>query len=488
MPQHFDPQIAKNQGEKIVAVNTFDGLFKLDENGQPQKCAVSDYKVSADGLVYTFYLCQDMKYYISKATQSFIESQETEIQGKVTAHDFAFGITRAILPETNASGYDLLSVIKNAENVHNGTETPSSLGIRVINDYTLEITLERKCNDFLFVLTQPVSFPCDEEFFNLTAGRYGLERKYTLSNGAFYLSDIVENESVRFSKNEEYNGLFKATPTSVRLFVNSDQTDIAKKINGKNYSVGFLNSKEAIADLNKKVLKTNLQNSTSALVFNHSNEIMQNVNLRTGLIESIELESDNKAKYLIPSAFDYSTDKTLVLATNINSAREKIKAGFKELKIDKLSVDILCIPENEQIAKSIISCWQQNIGVEVNGTVTVAEQNEFISKIKNGSYTAAIYPLTTESNRSIDFLAMFKSDRNTNISRYTSEEYDRIYNNFKLSPSNENATYCQTYLLKNAVVMPISSESTTFVVAKDVSGVYFAVDSSNIYFYKGQTQ
>ncbi len=488
MPQHFDPQIAKSQGEKIVAVNTYDGLFKLNENGQIQNCAVKDYKVSADGLVYTFYLHDNLEYYISKITKSFIEDQEAQIDVKVTAQDFAFGITRAILPETNAPDYDLLSTIKNAESVHNGSASASTLGVRVVDNYTLEITLERKSDEFLFALSQPVSYPCDETFFNLTAGRYGLERKYTLSNGAFYLSDIVENESVRFSNNTEYKGQFKATPTSVRLYVNSNQTEISKKINKGDYSVSFLTSKDAVGELNRKVVKSDFQNTTTALMFNMSNETMQNNNLRTGLIESVTLSNitENPANNLVPSVVKYSTDKSLALATNIDSAREKLKTAFNELKIDKLTIDVLCTAENESVAKNIVSCWQTNIGVELNGTVTVVEQKDFDSKIKSGSYTAAIYPLTVNSNRAVDFLGMFKSDSDTNISRYKSEEYDRIYSDFRLSPSEAKATDCQTYLLKNAVVMPVADENSVFVISKDISGVYCAFDSANIYFYKGQ--
>ena len=490
MPQHFDPQIAKSQGEKIVAVNTFDGLFKLDENNQPQKCAVSDYKVSADGLVYTFYLNKDMKYYVSKSAQSFIEDMETEIEGKVTAEDFAFGRTRAILPETNSSGYELLSFIKNAENVHNGTMEASNLGIRVIDDYALEITLERKSDQFIYALSQPASYPCDEEFFNLTAGRYGLERKYIISNGAFYLSDIAENESVRFTNNTDYQGAFKGIATSVRLYVNTDEIDIAEKLNAKTYSVGFLSTNEAIGELNKKTTKTNLQNITSALIFNLSNEAMQNHNLRRGLIECVEMSAitENPVKSLIPSALKYNTDKSLVLGTDVNGAREKLKTAFKELKTDNLTVNILCTAEYENVAKNIISCWQKNVGVELNGTVTVVEQKDFAKKIKNGEYATAIYPLTIQSNRTADFLGMFKAESKANIFRYSSEEYDRIYNEFKAMPSLDGATACQEYLLKNAVVMPISGENTVFSMAKDVSGIYFAGDTSNIYFYKGNTK
>ena len=118
--------------------------------------------------------------------------------------------------------------------------------------------------------------------------------------------------------------------------------------------------------------------------------------------------------------------------------------------------------------------------VAVNGV------NPTIDTIKNGEYAAAVYPLTAESNRTVDFLGVFTTDSEANVFSYSSEEYDRIYNEFKLAPTLEKATDCQTYLLKNAVVMPISGESTVFAMARDVNGVYFAGDNSNIYFYKGQ--
>ena len=142
MPRYFDPQVASTTSEKIVAVNIFDGLFKLDENGEPQKCAVKDYKVSPDGLTYTFYLKENMKYYISGEAEDFLEEKGKTVEARVTAKDFAFGITRAILPETNSEAYGGLSIIKNAEKVHNGELSADELGIKAMGDYTLEIVAE----------------------------------------------------------------------------------------------------------------------------------------------------------------------------------------------------------------------------------------------------------------------------------------------------------------------------------------------------------
>lgn len=488
MPEHFDPQVADSQGEKIVAVNIFDGLFKLDEQGVPQKCAISDYKVSEDGLTYTFYLNKDMKYFISSFVKSFLDEKGVSIDGKVTAHDFAFGLTRGILPETNAPGYELISAIKNAENVHNNIGKVSDLGLRVVDDYTLEITLERKDDKFIYALSQPVSYPCDEEFFNLTNGRYGLEKKYIISNGAFYLSDIVDKESVRITKNEEYKGNFAANPISVRLYVNNDQADIAKKINKKTYFAGFLTNQVAVKELNKKVVQTSFNNITTSLVFNMSRTTMQNNSLRIGLVEGIELSTltDKPTNILVPTHYKMSVNSVENLSTNVADARAKMKKALNELDMDKVTINILCTTEYETIAKSIISCWQKNIGVELNGTLTVVENADFRTKLNKGDFDLAIYPLSIDLADSGDFLSMFTTNHRKNFGKYSSDEYDRLVKEYKMYPSEQKCKDCQSYLLKNAVVMPITTESTVFAFAKGVTGIYFCGDTSNVYFYKGQ--
>lgn len=489
MPKHFDPQIAESRGERIVAVNIFDGLFKLSENGEIQNCAVTDYTVSRDGLVYTFNLRKDMKYYISDSVKSFLKEKETSIEGTVTAEDFVFGITRGIEKGTNAPDYELLSVIKNAEKVHNGESDKSVIGIRATDRYTLEITLERKSDNFLYALTQPISFPCDEEFFNITGGRYGLEKKYIISNGAFYLSDISAEESVRFSKNAEYAGNFAAIPTSVRLYVNTVEKNIAEKVNDGTYAVGFFSSAESIGELSKKTQQKSIENITVSLIFNMSRDVMKNINIRTGLIEGVDLSSvtQSPANTLLPSYCDLGNQKVEKPGYNVESSRIQIKKGFDELKISKLTVNILCTAENENIAKGVISCWQKNIGVELNGTVSVVEKKDFDARLKSGDYDTAIYPFTANSNRTADFLSVFKSE-SKNVLQYSSEEYDRIYNELKEMPTVEKADYCQSYLLKNAVVLPVARGNTVFATAKGVSGIYFYGDSSNLYFYKGQVK
>ena len=217
-------------------------------------------------------------------------------------------------------------------------------------------------------------------------------------------------------------------------------------------------------------------------------ENLQNVKLRTGLVSSIDKSAiiENPVTNLVPAYYNLSGGKIENLSYNIEKARKNMVSAFEDLKIDNLTVDILCTPKYEQLAKSIVSNWQTNIGVELNGTITVVEYDEYQSKIKKGDFDIVIYNLTVDSNKATNFLSLFKTGNESNLSAYSSEEYDRIIDDLSMNSTKEKATYCESYLLKNAVVLPLTYENTVFAMAKGTTGVYSAGDSSNIYFYKGQ--
>ena len=487
MPQHFDPQIVSSTVEKMIAVNVFDGLFKLDENSEPQKCMATDYSVSSDGLVYTFQLQKDMYYYQSSAVKNYLEDKNATIEGQVTASDFVFGITRGVLPETEAGDFELLSIIKNANAVHNGTMSADSLGVRAIDEYTLEITLEKPSDKLLYALSQPVSYPCDKEFFDLTGGRYGLATKYIITNGGFYLSNVTEEKSVRIAKNADYKGVCVPTPSAVGFYLNTDTVKVADKLDKGDYDVGFFTDKEAVDQLGRKVQQNVLENITCSLIFNMKNKNLQNLSLRTGLVAGIDLSrlADKTTDRLLPPYFNVQGE-TERIEYNTETAHNNMIKAFDELKLENITVEILCTEKYEKMAKNIVNSWQNSIGVELNGTITVADEKDFNKKISSGEYEIAIYPVTVDSDNAIEFLSLFEKDNDGNVFGYSSDEYNRILATAENNPSVENICYCESYLLKNAVVLPITVENTIFALAKDTTGVYFCGDRANTYFYKGQ--
>ena len=120
-PTALDPQIAQGSESKTVVTNCFEGLTRLDGNGETVPAAAESVSVSQDGLVYTFKLHDNKKWHINSNHEAlFGEDWETAIDLRVTADDFVFGLKRALDPETKAPDAQRLYMIKNAEKVHSG--------------------------------------------------------------------------------------------------------------------------------------------------------------------------------------------------------------------------------------------------------------------------------------------------------------------------------------------------------------------------------
>lgn len=492
MPKTFDPQIASADVEKTIALNCFDTLLRPDENGDLQCLSAESYTVSADSLVYTLKIREGLKYFVPDKTKRFIEEKGGEAPQNVTANDFAFGIIRGILPETQAADYILLSHIKNAEAVHNGEKDKSELGVKAVDERTLVITLEKPDKNFLFALSQAVSAPCNEQFFNLTAGRYGLEQQYTVFNGAFYVSSALSETSVSIFKNSEYKGVNSAVPNAVTFYLNDDFPQIASKIKKGNYDCAFLDS-TAKKSIGGKVTELALTNITYSLVFNFAQERFASVNLRKGLVSAIDFSSfaGTGADGIVAPDYNLSGKKISNSGVrsaefNVNKARQYLTDALSELGVSTLNVNILCTKETEALAKEIINSWQKNIGVELNGTVSSAEQKDFDSAVAKKEFDIAIYPLASASSDAKSLLSVFTSGNKDNFISYSSEEYDRIIADLTENPTNEGLVYAQSFLIENAVVIPVHFDSQYFICAEGVSGIYFVYDTSNIYFCQGR--
>ncbi len=492
LPETFDPQIASTPTEKTIALNCFDTLLRPDENGTLQCLSAESYTVSSDNLVYTFKIRDGLKYFVPDKAKKYIEEKGGEIPQNVTAYDFAFGIIRGILPETEAADYTLLSHIKNAAAVHSGEMGKDALGVKAQDERTLVITLEKPDANFLFALSQAISAPCNENFFNLTAGRYGLEQKYTVSNGAFYLSNTSSETSVSIAKNSEYKGVNAAVPNGVTFYLNGDFSQTASKIKKGSYDCAFIDSASE-KSIGSKASRQSLTNITYSLLFNFAQEKFSSLNLRKGLISAIDFSfvTENRADAI--AAPDYflegkkiSNNGVSKVSFDIQGARQSLTNALAELDASTLDVSIICTEETEKIAKKIVSSWQKNIGVELNGTVSALKQEDFDSAVRKKEFDIALYPVSSSSAQVQSLMSMFTSESKDNILSYSSDEYDRLFSELNENPTNEKLSYMQSFLIENAVAVPVFFDSRYFVCAEGVSGIYFVSDTSNIYFYKGR--
>ena len=184
----FDPQLAESDSELVIVKNCYQGLLDKDESGKLILGAAESMDVSDDGLVYTFKIRENV----------FWSDGVTP----VIADDFLFAFQRLFSPETSAPFRSDFYNILNAEKVLSGEKPMSSLGVRLIDEYTLQITLNNADPLFPDLLTTAGAMPCSRSFFESTRGRYGLGREYTIFNGAYYVRRI-NNYSYVLSPNEQ---------------------------------------------------------------------------------------------------------------------------------------------------------------------------------------------------------------------------------------------------------------------------------------------
>lgn len=140
----LDPSLAEDTSSIQVAIETFGGLTRLDEvTNETQPGMASSWDISEDGTVYTFYLRDNVSWVkYDGATDSVVQVLDDEGNPRmVTANDFYYGFMRTLSPETGSPyAYVLASVVAGAEDYNYGvSDDPEAVGIKVIDDYTLEI-------------------------------------------------------------------------------------------------------------------------------------------------------------------------------------------------------------------------------------------------------------------------------------------------------------------------------------------------------------
>ena len=175
VPANLDPQIAQESSERIAVTNLYRGLTRIDENGDAVLDCAESYTVSEDGLTYTFTLKEDLAYTKLKKTKRNILSP---LQTLCSAWSGFSGKNQQPL-----SGAFF-------QPERRRRRTP---GVSAPDERTVVYQLNAPDPAFLEKLAQPGAMPCNEEFFEHSAGAYGLSAATTLANGHFYLYNWNEN-------------------------------------------------------------------------------------------------------------------------------------------------------------------------------------------------------------------------------------------------------------------------------------------------------
>ena len=199
-PPTLDPALATDTTSVQCDELAFLGLTDFDDQTlETIPELATEWSVSDDGLVWTFKMRKDVQWvHYDPATG------KTTKKGKVTAHDVAYGVKRTINPET-ASDYAYVDyIIKNAEAVNTGESTDlDSIGVRAVDDYTVEFTLEQPAGYFPGIAGMWINRPVPKEPIE-QFGEKWTEPGNLWTNGAYVLDTWEHENKMAMVKNKYY--------------------------------------------------------------------------------------------------------------------------------------------------------------------------------------------------------------------------------------------------------------------------------------------
>ena len=518
-PKFLDPQIISDVGARNIILNCFEGLVTLGANGEIIPGMAEKWDVSSDGKTYVFYLRENSRWRVTSAAKRVLGGDEIQLyptydekgklvpleEGKetfnitVTAHDFVFGLRRALRPETKCPTAYKLYAITNAQSVHEGKKTESELGVTALDSRTLKITLQNDDPDFLSTLLEPACMPCNEIFFEKTGGRYGLATRYLLYNGPFYINNWADNASVSVRRNADYYyDASNVKPYSVYFSINNEQNTRLRKLKNETYDISPFTENQALSvSDSKKYHADSFASGTYSLLFNCKDTYLRNTDVRRAIASAFNFNlfstETGKAvsKHIFPSVCKLGSSIYSDLTKGVRSYSNQnpqslLRKGLDALEQDNATITVLCKTSDELLTRKLIQSWQAVLGVAFNVSVEITDEFTLQSRIEKGDFQLALGEIAYSGNTAQDAALKFTSDSRDNIFGYSSKSYDNKVKAIALSngitAKAEAILKAEKHLADAAVILPLYEVNSYVAYGNEISNISYNSTGDVLYF------
>ncbi len=412
-PQTLDPQLAADASSVAVARNLFMGLLKTEPDGSIAPAAAKDYTISSDGLVYTFTV--DTRYQW-KAAGGF--------SAELTARDFVFGFQRLFDPQTRSPHVQDYFCIKNSKKANSGELEVYDIGVRAIDDETLEITLEYPNAEFLSLLTRLPASPCNKGFFDSCAGKYGLEAEAVASNGPFYVrywlyDPYGKDNYVRLRRNDGYSDVKKVYPSGVNFLVEKNQS--VKLTDFTSGTTDVLASDSPI-EVEESISSDSFYTASAGIIINPDCALLSKKEVREilALCADPEALGSDIPDYLSAASGLIPTDayiggtvfRSACAEPNVepNSRLAQYRCSFTLTDNEKLSLAGTNVMVSQSFCgykyvSSVLDLFRDSIGLNLN--LEVVNDADFKRRFEQGDYDICFAVISSDSANAFDYLSAF---------------------------------------------------------------------------------
>lgn len=430
-PETLDVQKGSTTVEAHLMRDLYDGLMIHNAKGEVVHGVAQSHTESQDGTVYTFKLRPNAKW-----------SNGDDFK----ASDYVFAFRRILDPATGAKYANILYPIKNAEkaNKKEGGVTIEQIGVKAIDDKTLEITLERPTPYFLELLTHQTGYPVHEASVKKFGNDY-VKPENWVSNGAYKLVEWTPNSHIRVDKNPNFHDAANVQIERVMFYPTPDFAAASRR-----FMAGELQFTTDIPADQTKFLKERLGDQvkiapylgTYYLAFNTTKKPFDDRRVRHALSMTIDREFIAEqiwggtmlpaTNFVPPGIGNYGTPPTPDWADKSPIEREDMakkllaEAGYGPGKAPlKVEIRYNTTDNNRRTVVAIADQWKQ-IGVETT-FINTDGRTHFAFLRERGDFDAARAGWIGDYSDPQNFLFLFQKDNvGFNYARFENAEFDKL--------------------------------------------------------------
>lgn len=494
-PETIDPQKNTASDGSTLINHTFEGLMKLDSENNIVGGQAEKHEVSEDGTVYTFTLREDAKWSDGQP---------------VKASDFVYAWQRLVNPET-ASDYNyMIDMVLNANEIMEGKKDVSELGIKAIDDKTLEITLKTPTAYFLEICAFPATYPVRADIVDANPDTWSTNPETYIGNGPYVLKEWNHQANMVYTQNENYYDVENLGPDKINFQLMEDDNTILSAFKNEEILFGDSLPNDEIAAMTDNGLEIKSQLGTYFLCFNVNKEGLDNAKVRQALSLAIDRQYlvdkvaqggqipadtfvptglsdvDNSKEFHDVAEAWYSIDDN---AANLEKAKELLKEAGYENGQGLPSIELMCNPGHEAIMEAVQSMWKE---LGVNVTISSQDWNVFLVTRKDGDYQVARHGWLGDYNDPISFLDMWVTGGGNNDAQWSNAEYDKLISEIK-SSTNQEERYQKMHEAENILaeempVVPLYYYTDLMLVSEKLEGFYSSPLGYKFFMYTSVTE
>lgn len=481
-PKTIDPALNNATDGSTVIYNIFEGLVRIGNDNKAEPGLAEKWDIQDNGKKYIFHLRDGLKW-----------TDNTPI----TAKDFKYGILRVLDPTVGSSYSYHAYCIKNGKAYNTKKAKAEDVGVKVIDDKTLEIDLEYPVPYFLDILSWHLLLPLKEDMVTKNANGWANDPSTIISNGPFKITEWKHNDYMLLEKNPNYWDAQNVKLEKLKLvMITNNNTALTA------YKTGDIDLITDIPPVQLQSLiasgeaKSNPQLGPYFFCINVTKKPLDDARVRKALALAIDREAlvktvtrggQKPAVGFIPSGIpdggsekDFRSNGKSYIETTANVVEAKkllAEAGFPDGKgFPEISFLYNTSDVHKSVAEAIQAMWKKNLGINIK--LTNQEWKVFITTRTQGDYEIARHGYFADFFDPGSLFDLWTTGSPNNDAKYSNPKYDELVTQAakEQDPAKRSQLYhdAEDILMDDMPVIPLYYYTQNYMLKSNIKGLHLS--------------